>query len=173
MRKIIFFGLTLGFVLSACGTPSNLYVRKTPNTTPEMREHHAGKNKSESFLPTTKTINSSDSVPDSNLIHLKEGQNKFLGDTQTNITFKKVIEDSRCPENTPCQQTGEAIVEVEFIQITSRPITIRLTTHQTQNRNNLKNTVRIGNYTYTLKSISPNTSSQQNAGKYQIALAWN
>ena len=97
------------------------------------------------------------------IILLKERETKFVKDKEMNITFKKVVEDSRCPEGMQCIWAGLLVVEIEVIGTYTRPQTFTIATTDYPQRN-LSKTVDFNGYTISLESFSPtkalNKSSQ-------------
>lgn len=63
---------------------------------------------------------------DSTMIYLKEGQNLFLEGEQLNITFERVVEDSRCPEGLNCVWSGVAAIDLTLMGTYTRPQKVTL-----------------------------------------------
>lgn len=107
-----------------------------------------------------------------NTVRLCEKQNIFLKDHQMNITFKRTVDDSRCPMNARCIWAGNASVEVELMTTTSRPQTYKLSVGDL--RDGLVNRVDFGGYKVTLEQLYPSNSTDMPfsklKGKYVIDL---
>lgn len=93
-------------------------------------------------------------INQSGMVYLKEGQTTFLKDKEMNITFKRVIEDSRCPEGMQCVWAGVLAVEVEIMGTYTRPQTFTLATTNLSEKN-LTKTIQFNGYTITIASFSP------------------
>lgn len=110
--------------------------------------------------------------PQKNIVRLKEKQNIFLKTEQMNITFKKVVQDSRCPMNARCIWAGNATVEIEVMSTTSRPMKYQLSIGDL--RKDLVNSVNISGYKISLENLYPNNSKEEHSeklkGKYIIDL---
>ncbi|KFF00228.1 hypothetical protein IX39_06100 [Chryseobacterium formosense] len=108
------------------------------------------------------------------IIYLNEGENKFIKEFQTNITFKNIAEDSRCPQGTQCIWAGVAVANVEFMSTTSRPMILQLSTAEVNGKNYHK-TQSFNGYNITLKEVTPHPTSQEGAkslsGKYKIGIS--
>lgn len=61
-------------------------------------------------------------------ITLKLGENQFVQEAEMNVTFLRIVQDSRCPENVNCVQAGNATIELELMATYSRPIKVQLST---------------------------------------------
>ena len=107
------------------------------------------------------------------MIYLKEGENKFLKEYEMNVTFKRMVEDSRCPKDVQCIWAGNAIAEVEFMGTYTRPVTVRLSTTNDANKG-YANSEKFNGYKITLEDVTPETTSAKGfkslKGSYQIAL---
>ena len=107
------------------------------------------------------------------MIYLKEGENKFLKEYEMNVTFKRMVEDSRCPKDVQCIWAGNAIAEVEFMGTYTRPVTVQLSTSNNASKG-YANTEKFNGYKITLEEVSPETTSAKGfkslKGSYQIAL---
>lgn len=108
------------------------------------------------------------------IIYFSEGENKFIKEFQTNITFKNIAEDSRCPQDTQCIWAGVAVANVEFMSTTSRPMVLQLSTAEVNGKNYHK-TQSFNGYNITLKEVTPYPTSQEGAkslsGKYKIGIS--
>lgn len=104
-------------------------------------------------------------------VEILQGKDTQIADGKINITFKEIIEDSRCPEGVTCVWAGVAIVEIEVMTPSSRPRTIQLATMDLPNRN-LKNTENVYGYNFTLKSVNPypKESGKQNEAQKNILI---
>lgn len=107
------------------------------------------------------------------MIYLKEGENKFLKEYEMNVTFKRMVEDSRCPKDVQCIWAGNAIAEVEFMGTYTRPVTVQLSTTNDAKKG-YANSEKFNGYKITLEDVSPETTSAKGfkslKGSYQIAL---
>lgn len=107
------------------------------------------------------------------IIYFNEGENKFIKEFQTNVTFKNIAEDSRCPQGTQCIWAGVAVANVEFMSTTSRPMILQLSTAEVNGKNYHK-TQSFNGYNITLKEVTPYPTSQEGAkslsGKYKIGI---
>lgn len=109
----------------------------------------------------------------SEYIILKEGERKFLEQQQMNIAFKKVTEDSRCPQGANCVWEGVATAEIELMGVYTRPKTILLSTQSNAQRGYVENFDFAG-YRYTLTEITPEPTTrrpaEENKGQYILKL---
>lgn len=107
------------------------------------------------------------------MIYLKEGENKFLKEYEMNVTFKRMVEDSRCPKDVQCIWAGNAIAEVEFMGTYTRPVTVQLS-RTNDAKKGYANSEKFNGYKITLEDVSPETTSAKGfkslKGSYQIAL---
>lgn len=107
------------------------------------------------------------------MIYLKEEENKFLKEYEMNVTFKRMVEDSRCPKDVQCIWAGNAIAEVELMGIYTRPVTVQLSTSNDANKG-YANSEKFNGYKITLEDVTPETTSAKGfkslKGSYQIAL---
>ncbi|MGI9650678.1 hypothetical protein [Chryseobacterium sp. RLHN22] len=149
MYKSILFGLVL-ISLMNCKAQKEATAQNTDNV------------KSESPLNTN-----------SEIIYFNEGENKFIKEFQTNITFKNIAEDSRCPQGTQCIWAGVAVANVEFMSTTSRPVILQLSTSEVSGKNYHK-TQSFNGYNITLQEVTPYPTSQEGtkslSGKYKIGI---
>ncbi len=125
---------------------------------------------------TEKVITNQDKINkklEGKVIYFTEGENKFLKEYDMNVTFKNISEDSRCPEGVTCVWQGAAVAYIEFMGITTRPVTIPLATTENTSRNYHKSTVFNG-HTITLVEVNPAPTSDEGAktlaGKYRIGI---
>lgn len=106
-------------------------------------------------------------------INLKEGQTLYFKDNKTNITFKRMTSDSRCPEDVNCIWAGVATAEIELLGPSKRPLTILLSTMDDANKGFQKN-VNFDGYHYSLTNVSPGLTSKKGfkdlKGQYKIGL---
>lgn len=113
------------------------------------------------------------SQKNSEYIVLKEGERKFLDQQQMNIAFKKVTEDSRCPEGANCAWEGVATVEIELMGVYTRPKTVLLSTQSNAQRGYVENFDFAG-YRFTLTEITPEPTTrrpaEENRGEYILKL---
>ena len=109
----------------------------------------------------------------SNVIYFKEGENKFLKQYETNVTFKQITEDSRCPKDVNCIWAGVATAEIELMGLYSRPVTVKLSTINDANKNYHKSQ-NFNGFSISLVELSPETTSDKGfkalKGSYKIGL---
>ena len=109
----------------------------------------------------------------SNVIYFKEGENKFLKEYETNITFKQITEDSRCPKDVNCIWAGVATAEIEVMGLHTRPVTMKLSTINDANKNYRKSQ-NFNGFSISLVELSPETTSDKGfkalKGSYKIGL---
>ncbi|MBS1549971.1 MAG: hypothetical protein JSS94_08940 [Bacteroidetes bacterium] len=134
--------------------------------------HSCEAQKRKSKKQTTSTVQQKKAeIPMEKTYDLKEGENKFFPEWETNITFKSVKEDSRCPKGVQCIWEGVGVAEIELMGIYTRPQTFNLSTQNIPTKG-YTNTIDFNNITLELKSLSPEpTKNQTNAdlkGKYKI-----
>lgn len=107
------------------------------------------------------------------IIYLKEGENKFLKAYEMNVTFKRIVEDSRCPKDVQCVWQGTAVAEVEFMGLYTRPVTLQLSTVSNAQKGFYK-AQDFNGYTISLISVGPEVTTskgkQELKGNYEIAL---
>lgn len=115
----------------------------------------------------------SEVVKDSTFIYLKEGENKFFKAFEMNITFKKMLEDSRCPKDVKCIWAGNAKAEIEVTGTYTRPMTFELSTLHDEKKGFL-NSKEFNGYLITVVDVSPETTSAKGfsalKGNYEIKL---
>ena len=111
-----------------------------------------------------------------NVVYLAEGENKFLKEFEMNVTFKRMVEDSRCPKDVECIWAGNAMAEVELMGLYTRPVTIQLSTMNDTSQNYV-NTQNFNGYSISLIEVTPETTSAKGfkalKGTYKIALQFN
>ena len=109
----------------------------------------------------------------SNVIYFKEGENKFLKEYETNVTFKQITEDSRCPKGVNCIWAGVATAEIELMGLYTRPVTLKLSTINDANKNYRKSQ-NFNGFSISLVEISPETTADKGfkalKGSYKIGL---
>ncbi len=107
------------------------------------------------------------------IIHLKEGENKFLKEYEMNVTFKKMTEDSRCPKDVNCIWAGVATAEVELMGVYTRPVILKLSTLSDAKKGYSKSQ-EFNGYTISLAEVTPETTSAKGfkalQGSYRIGL---
>ena len=117
--------------------------------------------------------NSNSSTDQKNIIYLKEGENKFLQKYEMNVTFKKMIEDSRCPKDVQCIWAGNATSEIELMSIYTRPFLIKLSTTNDIDKG-WSTKQEFNGYSISLIEVSPETTSAKGfksiQGNYRVAL---
>lgn len=109
----------------------------------------------------------------SNVIYFKEGENKFLKEYETNVTFKQITEDSRCPKDVNCIWAGVATAEIEVMGLHTRPVTLKLSSINDANKNYRKSQ-NFNGFSISLVELSPETTSDKGfkslKGSYKIGL---
>lgn len=107
------------------------------------------------------------------VIYLKEGENKFFADYKMNVSFKTMLEDSRCPKDVQCIWAGNAMAEVELMGTSTRPKTLKFSTMNDASRSYF-NTQQFNGYSISLVEVSPESISTKGfkdlKGNYKIAL---
>ncbi|WP_373400242.1 hypothetical protein V8V91_12005 [Algoriphagus halophilus] len=85
------------------------------------------------------------------------------------ITFSKILEDSRCPENVVCIWQGLAELEV-LIELEGKEEAYLLSTYPTFR--NIPSEVQVKDYRFSLKEVSPypNTTKSYQEKDYNIQL---
>lgn len=108
-----------------------------------------------------------------NIVQFNEGENKFLKDSEMNVTFQKVVEDSRCPADVECVWAGVATVDVQLMGTYTRPVNVKLSTIDDVKKGYSKYAIFNG-YKISLVELNPYpktaTDKKLNAGKHKIAL---
>lgn len=94
-------------------------------------------------------------------VTLALGQNIFVKEHQLNLTFDKVLNDSRCATGVQCIWAGNATVAVTAMTTTSRPQTLNLSIGDL--RGDLRQTQRFANRDITLTALSSAPVSSQSA----------
>lgn len=140
---------------------------KTATTTPKTTETVPTKPKETPSATSSKTT--------SGTVYLSEGQNIFLKDQQMNVTFKKMVEDSRCPKDVNCIWEGVATAEVELMGVATRPRIVHIST-QDNAAKGLEKTVMFDGYAITMTEVSPYPTQSKNfnnmKGSYKIGLSF-
>ena len=150
-------------------TPKSTPVKTSNNSEPEMS----------TGMPPDKAAvkqaekEASAKVSQSGVIYLKEGENKFLKEYEMNVTFKKMLEDSRCPEGVNCIWAGVATAEVEVMGLATRPVIIKISTMDDASRG-YADSQDFNGYQITLSDVAPNTTSDRGfkamQGQYKIGI---
>ena len=178
--------IALGFLaFTACQKPKVVETQKIPTTaektetvstttmpkTPKSGEPEmsVGLPPDQKALETAKK----EQQNTSNVIYFKEGENKFLKQYETNVTFKQITEDSRCPKDVNCIWAGVATAEIELMGLYSRPVTVKLSTINDANKNYRKSQ-NFNGFSISLVELSPETTSDKGfkalKGSYKIGL---
>ncbi|WP_226064051.1 hypothetical protein [Kaistella polysaccharea] len=107
------------------------------------------------------------------IIYLKEGENKFLKEYNMNVTFKKMIEDSRCPKGVQCIWQGNAKAAVELMGTYTRPVILELSTLNDAARGFFK-MQDFNGYSISLIEVSPEITAGKGfkalKGNYKIGI---
>ena len=111
--------------------------------------------------PTPSTVNQPANATGTVTVTLAPGQNIFVKEHQLNLTFDKVLNDSRCATDVQCIWAGNATVAVTAMTTTSRPQTLNLSIGAL--RGDLRQTQRFANRDITLTALSPTPVSSQSA----------
>lgn len=160
--KIILIVLS-ATILTMCKSTQTSETKTTSNTTVSQTKSDMAKKEQEANTKPDKQ----------GVIYFKEGENKFLKEYEMNVTFKRMVEDSRCPKDVECIWPGNAIAEVEFMGIYTRPVTKQLSTMNDANKG-YSNTEKFNGYSITLTEVTPETTSEKGfkslKGSYRIAL---
>ena len=126
---------------------------------------------SESTEVTTNT--STSTTPHKEMVYLKEGQNIYLEEYKMNVTFKRMVEDSRCPKEVQCVWAGNATAEVELMGVATRPRLLKLST-STDAQKGYFTKQNLYGMSISLLEISPETTSAKGfkalQGSYKIGL---
>ena len=107
--------------------------------------------------PTPSTVNQPANA--TRTVTLALGQNIFVKEHQLNLTFDKVLNDSRCATDVQCIWAGNATVAVTAMTTTSRPQTLYLSIGDL--RGDLRQTQRFANRDITLTALSSAPVSSQ------------
>jgi len=97
---------------------------------------------------------------DSTTLLLEAKQNVFLEREQINLTFERIIEDSRCPEGVHCIWAGVAAVELTAMGTFTRPQTLNIATTNLPDKQYAK-TVVFNGYSIRLDALTPYPSKIQ------------
>ena len=111
--------------------------------------------------PTPSTVNQPANATGTVTVTLALGQNIFVKEHQLNLTFDKVLNDSRCPTGVQCIWAGNATVAVTAMTTASRPQTLNLSIGNL--RGDLRQTQRFANMDITLTALSSTPVSSQSA----------
>ena len=168
--------------LATCQTKQN--VLETENTAPKTTEVKVNtptpvKEKSPEMskvLPVDKESQESANQDAVNIkdgmVSLKEGENKFVKELGMNITFKRIVEDSRCPKDVNCVWEGAATAEIEVMGLETRPMTLKISTVNQGTK--YSKVQQFNGYDISLDQLTPETTSQkgmkQLQGSYKIVL---
>lgn len=109
------------------------------------------------------------------MVSLKEGENKFVKELGMNITFKKIVEDSRCPKDVNCVWEGAATAEIEVMGLETRPMTLKISTVNQGTK--YSKVQQFNGYDISIDQLTPETTSEkgmkQLQGSYKIVLKIN
>ena len=111
--------------------------------------------------PTPSTVNQPANATGTVTVTLALGQNIFVKEHQLNLTFDKVLNDSRCATGVQCIWAGNATVAVTAMTTTARPQTFNLSIGDL--RGDLRQTQRFANMDITLTALSSAPMSSQSA----------
>lgn len=150
-------------------TASTPKTKVKTSTASQVTPGKTAANSTSASTPAAKTNANSSSI------YLTEGQNIFVKDLQMNVTFKKMLEDSRCPKDVNCIWQGVATAEIELMGTATRPRTYRISSLNMPEKGLEKDVVFDG-YQITLNEITPHPTQSQNfksmQGKYKIGLTF-
>ena len=178
--------IAIGFLaFTACQKPKVEEAQKTPttaektetvSTTTMPKTPKSGEPEMSVGLPPDQEAHETakkEQQNTSNIIYFKEGENKFLKEYETNVTFKQITEDSRCPKGVNCIWAGVATAEIELMGLYTRPVTLKLSTINDANKNYHKSQ-NFNGFSISLVELSPEPTSEKgfNAlkGSYKIGL---
>lgn len=140
------------------------------NTEPEMS---VGLPPDAEAVETAKKEQTEMATDKTGVIYLSEGENRFIKEYEMNVTFKRMVEDSRCPEGVNCVWAGVAVAEVELMGLYTRPVTVQLSSLSDAKKGYSKTQDFNGN-TISLVSVSPQITAAKGfkdlAGKYKIGI---
>ena len=146
--------------------PANTNTSKTPEKSKELPSEKPAKETVKKDLPQS-------AEKSSGVIYLKEGENKFLKEFEMNVTFKTMIEDSRCPKDVNCIWEGVATAEVELMGLYTRPQTVRLNS-MTNSAKGYSKSQSFNGYTISLVEVQPQTTAARGynslKGSYRIGI---
>ena len=111
--------------------------------------------------PTPSIVNQPANATGTVTVTLAPGQNIFVKEHQLNLTFDKVLNDSRCATGVQCIWAGNATVAVTAMTTTARPQTLNLSIGDL--RGDLRQTQRFANMDITLTALSSTPVSNQSA----------
>ena len=111
--------------------------------------------------PTPSIVNQPANATGTVTVTLAPGQNIFVKEHRLNLTFDKVLNDSRCPTGVQCIWAGNATVAVTAMTTASRPQTLYLSIGAL--RGDLRQTQRFANRDITLTALSSAPVSSQSA----------
>lgn len=150
-------------------TPKSTPVKSTNTSEPEMS---TGTPPDKAAIKQAEA-ESNQQASQTGMVYLKEGEKKFLKEYEMNITFKKMAEDSRCPEGVNCIWAGVATAEIEVMGLATRPNILKISTMQDGNRGYAKSQDFNG-YQISLEQVTPNTTSDRGfkalQGTYKIGI---
>ena len=178
--------IAIGFLaFTACQKPKVKETQKTPttaektetvSTTTMPKTPKSGEPEMSVGLPPDQEAQETakkEQQNTSNVIYFKEGENKFLKEYETNVTFKQITEDSRCPKDVNCIWAGVATAEIELMGLYTRPVTLKLSTINDANKNYRKSQ-NFNGFSISLVEISPETTADKGfkalKGSYKIGL---
>lgn len=161
-------------------TPNSEIATNTSTKSTPVKTNNTGEPEMSVGLPpdrdavkTAQEEQGSSSINKSGVVYLAEGENKFLKEYEMNVTFKRMVEDSRCPQGVNCVWEGVATAEIELMGLATRPMTVRISTMNSADRGYSK-TQAFNGYNVSLVEVAPETTSAKgfNAlkGKYKIGL---
>jgi len=102
-------------------------------------------------------------------ITLKEGNTLTLKEEKMNISFIKIVEDSRCPKGANCIWSGVAVSEIEFLGKYSRPRTILLSSAESPNKE-YKTIATYQGYIIRIEKVLPEKTETKNSSPYTLVL---
>lgn len=123
---------------------------------------------------TEMSTNTTTSDQKNGIIYLNEGENKFLRESDMNVTFKGISEDSRCPEGVNCIWAGVAVAQVEVMGTSTRPMVLYLATMNHPGKN-YHQSADFNGRTITLEEVTPYPKAEGGTsalvGKYKIGIS--
>lgn len=169
LNKIVISVLGL-MTLAMCKSQQKKEVQDAPDQTSASSNTNV---LSEDVRPSASN-QTNNNIDQSQTIYLKEGENIFLKGHELNVTFLKIIEDSRCPEGVNCIWEGVATAEIELMGVSTRPRVYKISTTDNETKG-YKKTIIFNGKKISLSEITPYPTASQDQksmqGKYKIGLS--
>jgi hypothetical protein len=127
------------------------------------------------FIYTGCSKNNSETKIQSQDILIPFQETKIIGSEEISITFSKILEDSRCPENSSinCVWQGRVLVEISMNTLDKH--TISLGNSQSNSQNTNTNSFEYEGYLIQLIAVHPKRTEIQEpeSSNYEIVLKIN